>query len=85
MSDCSRQAWNVKASRPTLHTSPDISWSLCDGCRELTVKPRDWAKHERFGYYCDKLHANLTRKQIYDMKPDACPIGRDLKKRRFAE
>ena len=85
MSDCSTRAWNVWARKPELHTSPDISWSLCDGCRELTVKPRDWAKHERFGYYCDKLHRELTRKEIYDMKPDACPIGRELKKRRFAE
>ena len=85
MSDCSTRAWNVWARKPELHTSPDISWSLCDGCKELTVKPRDWAKHERYGYYCDKLHRELTRKEIYDMKPDACPIGRELKKRRFAE
>ena len=85
MSDCSTRAWNVWARKPELHTSPDIGWSLCDGCPELTVKPRDWAKHERYGYYCNKLHRELTQKSIYEMRTDSCPIGRQAKRRRFAE
>ena len=85
MSDCSTRAWNVWARRPDLHTSPDISWSLCDGCKELTVKPRDWAKHERYGYYCDKLHRELTRKEIYEMDKQTCPLHVEKKRRRFVE
>ena len=83
MSDCSTRAWNVWARRPELHTSPDISWSRCDGCPELTVKPRDWAKKERYGYYCNQLHRELTRKGIYDMTKKECPLHVDLRKRRF--
>ena len=76
------KAYGVWARHPELHTSPDIGWSLCDGCKELTVTPRDWAKHERYTYHCNALHKNLKVKDIYEMRTKDCPIGREVKRRR---
>lgn len=76
--------------RRMLHTSPDIQWSICDGCAFLEVKdlrdrPLFKLYRERpFEYTC---HANardgrLTKKDIYEMTSSKCPIKREAKRRR---
>ena len=75
--------------RRMLHTSPEIQWSICDGCEFLEVTDKRnsqlFKRHgERpFEYRC---HANsksgaLTRSEIYVMTKSKCPIGRDVKRR----
>lgn len=72
----------VWARKRELHSAPDICWSRCDGCDLLTVKPREWAKRVRYGYYCNAKLENLTREEIYAMTEDECPIGRKLPRER---
>ena len=74
---------DVWARRPDLHTAAEIQWSLCDGCPKLTVKPRDWAKHEKHTFYCDSMRKGLTRKQVCEMTTAECPDNRELRRRRF--
>ena len=73
----------IWASRPELHTSPDITWSICNNCPELTVKKREWAKHKLYEYYCNRKHKELDRKEIYEMKTEDCPLDRKPNGRRF--
>ena len=67
------------------HTSPEIQWSRCDGCSEMTCKhhPEMRLEKNQWTYYCDAFHTNLTRKQVYEMTEESCPIGRKLERRRF--
>lgn len=80
---------NVTPRKRALHTSPEITWSRCDGCNCLDVTDKTGSKlYQRTGkngyrYYCDAIKRELTRKEIYDMTEGACPIDRPLPKRRF--
>lgn len=70
--------------RQDLHTSPEIQWSRCDGCPEMTCKhhPEMRLPKNQWTYYCNGLATELTRKEIYDMTKRKCPIGRGLKRGR---
>lgn len=72
------------ARRPDAHTSPEITWSRCDGCPELTCKhhPEMRLPENQWTYHCAQLARGLSRKEIYDMTKNACPIGRELKRGR---
>ena len=66
------------------HTSPEISWSRCDGCNRLACWEDEKSKLHPYRYYCEAGSRNLTRKEIYTMGKDECPIGREPgNKRRF--
>ena len=58
------------------NTSPEISWSLCDGCEKLKCRQDDKSRLNPWKYYCEAGSRNLTRKQIYEMTAGKCPIGR---------
>ena len=76
----------VWAKRRELHTSPEIAWSRCDGCEELTCAPPkpqlERIGRGEWGYYCSALARHLTKREIYEMTMDECPKGRELKRRR---
>jgi len=71
--------------RRVLHTSPEINWSICDGCNCLEVTDMTGSKlYQRTGkngysYKCSARRKNpaLTRKEIYEMTKERCPMGRD--------
>lgn len=83
---------NVWGRRTERHSDPNIAWSICNGCPELTVK--EWALKNggkpRMGqdgkrhhpYYCNKMKSELSRERIYEMADDDCPIDRKLPARR---
>ena len=78
------------AQRRPVHTSPNISWSRCDGCPEMEVDERRYSSPDanRPGadgvnytpYWCRKQHRHLTRREIYEMTVDDCPIKRALRR-----
>ena len=76
--------------RKMLHTSPDIQWSLCDGCGFLEVKDlRDRTlfklyRERPFEYTCWAMSkdGSLTKKDIYEMTSAKCPVMREAKRRR---
>lgn len=82
--------WGRKRER---HDDPNIAWSRCNECPELTVKewslanggrPRmgqDGKRHHP--YYCNALKEELSRERIYEMAECECPIDRKLPRRRF--
>ena len=84
---------NLWARKRERHDDPNIAWSLCNGCPELTVKewglktggkPRmgqDGKRHHP--YYCNRKKEELSRERIYEMAECECPIDRKLPRRRF--
>ncbi|MBR3158423.1 MAG: hypothetical protein IKF14_05205 [Atopobiaceae bacterium] len=76
-------AYGVWGRHAELHTSPEISWSLCDGCASLNVKDLTktmvYKLHggTMYEYKCESMAEKLTRKQIYEMDTRTCPLGRD--------
>lgn len=75
--------FDVWARRAELHESPEITWSLCNGCKELLCKHHSEMKLEKnqWTYHCTALHDDLDRKRIYDMTEEKCPIHRGLGRR----
>lgn len=72
-----------------LHTCADIQWAICDGCEFLEVIDKTdrklFTRHQKRPYEY-KCHANvknptMTRKQIYDVTADTCPMGKKPKRR----
>ena len=67
------------------HTSPNLTNSVCDGCRLLYVKdwdcetsgnPRMLDGVKRYPYYCDGLRRDLSKRDCYTMRAGECPEGR---------
>lgn len=75
-------AYGVWGRNSELHTSPEISWSLCDGCQRLACREDAKSRLNPWRYYCEAGACNLTRKQIYEMTEGKCPIGRKKDRRR---
>lgn len=75
--------YGVWGRRSEPHDSPEIQWSFCSGCPSLSVKNLTETKVYKlhggvpYGYKCESMHDDLTRKQIYEMTSDTCPLGRD--------
>lgn len=77
--------------RRMLHTCAEIQWSVCDGCEFLEVidltDRKLFTRHQRRPYEF-KCHANvknptLTLNEIRVMTKSKCPMGYDVKRRRF--
>jgi len=76
----------VWAIRKAKNTSPNIAWSVCDGCEKLHVKdwemktcgqPRILDGVRRHPYYCDALRRDLSKQECYTVE---CPEGRKAKR-----
>ena len=83
--------YDVWGRRPERHEDPNIAWSLCNGCPELTVKdwsiktggkPRMQDGERHHPYFCNKLSKELSREEVYDMTERKCPVNRKLGRKR---
>lgn len=71
--------YGVWARRQPIHSTPDSSHTMCDGCQNFECIVQDRSKLHPYRFYCDKLGRELPYKELFRMTEDDCPVEREKK------